>query len=188
MSTIFRQAALDRLSAPEHLDEPLRIVPARLWLAGLSLISLLVVAIVWLLLTVVGASATTTGSGALLSEGSSSRLNAVVFVSPLGIRGLRPGMGVQLEVAAFPSAQVGLLRATVASVGTAPATTAQLMRVVRQAGQVQALALANQIVPVVLRLNADPRSANGYSWTLPAGKQVRLSAGLLVSASISHGG
>jgi hypothetical protein len=188
MSTIFRQAALDRLSAPENLDEPLNVVPPRFWLAGLSLASLLAVAVVWALLSVVGASASTVAGGALLLEGSGPRLSAVVFVSPLDVRGVRPGMSVQLEVAAFPSAQVGLLRATVASVGTAPATTAQLVHVVGRADQARELALANQIVPVVLRLNADPRSTNGYSWTLPDGGQVRLSAGLFVNATIIHGG
>ncbi len=44
---VFRQAALDRLSAPEELDKMVQVTDRRGWIALIALISLVVAAIVW---------------------------------------------------------------------------------------------------------------------------------------------
>lgn len=47
MRKIFRQAALDRLSSPEQLDELLQVTAPRTWIALATVVALLVAGVVW---------------------------------------------------------------------------------------------------------------------------------------------
>lgn len=64
---IFRQAALDRLSSPEQLDQLMRVTTPKGWIALVALCSVLVAATLW---SVVGRIPTTiSGGGVLIKSG-----------------------------------------------------------------------------------------------------------------------
>lgn len=64
---IFREAALERLSAPERLDQGLRIVGRPTWVALLALAGLVVGGLIWSIVLTV--PVTVPGQGILLSPG-----------------------------------------------------------------------------------------------------------------------
>jgi pyruvate/2-oxoglutarate dehydrogenase complex dihydrolipoamide acyltransferase (E2) component len=71
---LFRQAALDRLSSPERIDELMEVTTRRGWLALIAVAGLLAVIVVWGLL---GAIPTLVkGQGLLLHEGSLRTVDA----------------------------------------------------------------------------------------------------------------
>ena len=67
MTQIFRQAALDRLSSPEHLDRALVVATSKVWLALVALVVMAAATVVW---SLEGEVATyVQANGILLSHG-----------------------------------------------------------------------------------------------------------------------
>lgn len=126
--TVFRAAALARLSSPEQLDERMRVVSARAWLALASLGALIVAFILWSCLGQIALKVK--GTGQLVSQKGgpateAGATHAVIFVPASDVRRVRPGQAVQL-VPATHAAQDGFVHGTVDKVLARPATRAEL--------------------------------------------------------------
>ena len=85
---LFRKQAVERVSSPEQLDQLIRVTSPRSWLALLSLVGLLVLALAWGWFgrIPVGIS----GAGMLLGRGG---INIVVATGPGQLASLEVGMG-----------------------------------------------------------------------------------------------
>jgi multidrug efflux pump subunit AcrA (membrane-fusion protein) len=80
---IFRQAALERLSSPEELDQLMQVTTPKGWLALLGLASLIVVALIW---GVFGNIPTkVAGQGIVLNAGGVSQVSALTTGRVQGI-------------------------------------------------------------------------------------------------------
>ena len=93
MSQIFRQAALDRLSSPEHLDRALVVATSKVWLALAALAAMAAATVVW---SLEGEVATyVDANGILLSHGG-----AVVDAVPSSagtLTAIYPATGEEVE-------------------------------------------------------------------------------------------
>src|SRR6266542_6113424 len=71
---LFRQAALERLSSPDRLDELMEVTRPRSWLAVLGLVGVLVAVLLW---GIYGSVPTLVrGDGVLIREGSLQTVDA----------------------------------------------------------------------------------------------------------------
>ena len=141
-SSIFRPAALERLSSPEQLDQLMQIVTLRSWLPLATLGGLLFCALVW---SVFGRiPVTTSGRGVIvradtmagaMSDTASATMQelgeelvGVTYFSAGEIAQIQPGMDVLL-IPDVQGAQVaGGLMGEVASVSTPSITTIEAVR------------------------------------------------------------
>ena len=93
MTQIFRQAALDRLSSPEHLDRALVVATSKVWLALVALVVMAAATVVW---SLEGEVATyVQANGILLSHGG-----AVVDAVPSSagtLTAIYPATGEEVE-------------------------------------------------------------------------------------------
>ena len=128
--SVFRAAALDRLSSPEQLDERMRVVSARAWLALAALGALLLAAVLWGILGRLPLKAR--GDGRVLN------LRAVVFVPASEARRIQPGMAAQISAATHD----GTLPGHVDRVSDRPASRAELLDALGDEAQARRLAAA----------------------------------------------
>lgn len=93
---IFRKAAVERLSSPEHLDQVMRVVPARGWIALVCLFVMVAAAIVWACLGQIARLAE--GRGAVLLGEAGFAGDAVAVVAAEDGAHVRAGMDAQITL------------------------------------------------------------------------------------------
>lgn len=98
---IFRQKSIDRVTAPDELDDYIKVANPGTWLILVAVIALLAAVIIW---GIVG-RLNTTVSGAAVSDGST----ATVYISEKDTGSIEAGMTVEINGSRY----------TVESVGTA---------------------------------------------------------------------
>ena len=96
---IFRKAALERLSSPEQLDQLMQVTTPKGWLALIALTGLLVMVVIFsfvarIPITVTGQCILLDGGGA--NNSPTNSLQAIIYVSSMDGRDIRPGMDVQI--------------------------------------------------------------------------------------------
>lgn len=137
--SVFRAAALERLSSPEQLDERMRVVSPRAWLALAALGALLLAVVLW------GAfghlPVKTYGVGHFTGA------QAIVFVPAADVRRIQPGMTAQL----FAATRAGPLSGRVESVSERPARRAELLEALGDEAPARRLAAAGAFA---VRINA----------------------------------
>lgn len=90
---IFRQAALDRLSSPDQLDQLVRITPPRAWIALWAAVALLAVVLAW---SVFGTlPSRMTGRGVLIHDGGTFNIVAGSAGVVVDLDRLTPGQHVR---------------------------------------------------------------------------------------------
>jgi hypothetical protein len=113
-SPIFRQAALDRLSSPEQLDERLTLVSPRSWLALAGLGALLAGLLAW---SVFGRIAITVeGRGRIATEADARGLRVSVCLPARDAREVRVGSAADVLPASYDQAEDGFIHGIVASI------------------------------------------------------------------------
>ena len=143
---IFRQAALERLSSPEQLDQLMQVTTPKGWLALIALAGLLVTAVV---LGFVGSiPVTVTGQCILLNSGgvNNSQINdleAILYVSPMDGQNIRPGMDAQILPSTVKKEEAGYMLGVVTSVGEHPSTAQDMLRTLGSNELVQVLSAGN---------------------------------------------
>jgi hypothetical protein len=140
--SVFRTAALDRLSSPDQLDERLQIVSSRAWLALVAVGALVFALVVWAFLGHIAVKVSGDGRLVAAETGNASALTAVVFVEAREARRIRPGMPAEILPATYLSTEDGFLRGTVQMVDDRPASRAELMAVFGDEARAQRLVAA----------------------------------------------
>jgi HlyD family secretion protein len=186
---IFRQAALERLSSPEQLDQLMQVTTPKGWLALIALAGLLVTAVI---LGFVGSiPVTVTGQCILLDGGGANNsptndLEAIIYVSPMDGRDIRPGMDVQILPSTVKEEEAGYMLGVVASVDERLSTAQDMLRTLGSDELVQVLA-AGKIMPIAVHADLlESGAGSGYKWTLPgsAARYGKIQSGTLCSADI----
>jgi hypothetical protein len=155
-ASVFRAAALERLSSPEQLDERMRVVSPRAWLTLAALGLLLAGVIGWSLLGHVAIKVH--GRGQFVAAGRA----AVILVPASDVRRVQVGMPVQIVPATYSANEDGFVRGTVVAVGSQPASRAELLALVGDEDQVRRIGEAPFAVEVAV---ADPSVAAGVPCT-----------------------
>jgi multidrug efflux pump subunit AcrA (membrane-fusion protein) len=123
------------------------------------------------------------GTPLLSLELSGEPLRAVVYVSPVAGKKLRPGMTVQIAPSTVRKEEYGLMLGKVISVGEFPVTYQGMLRVLGSDELIRALPVGSASIEVVVEpIKADTES--GYAWTSPKGPPTDLQSGTFVAASI----
>lgn len=152
-SSVFRAAALDRLSSPEQLDARLQIVPARAWLALITLLGLLLAGGAW---AVFGRIAVRVeASGWFRSAGE--RTTVELFVPARDAGRVQPGMRVEIVPATQARPGGEFVAGRVSAIATRLATEAELVAALRDPARAQRLAReAALAVEVAVEAGAAP--------------------------------
>jgi hypothetical protein len=186
---IFRKAALERLSSPEQLDQLMQVTTPKGWLALIALTGLLVMAVI--LGFVARIPITVTGQCILLDSGGvnnspTNDLGAIIYVSSMDGRDIRPGMDVQILPSTVKKEEAGYMLGVVASVDEHLSTAQDMLRTLGSDELVQVLA-AGKIMPITVHADLlEGGAAGGYKWTLPgsAARYGKIQSGTLCSADI----
>ena len=186
---IFRKAALERLSSPEQLDQLMQVTTPKGWLALIALTGLLVMVVIFsfvarIPITVTGQCILLDGGGA--NNSPTNSLQAIIYVSSMDGRDIRPGMDVQILPATVKKEEAGYMLGVVASVDERLSTAQDMLRTVGSAEVVQVLA-AGKIMPIAVHADLlESGAGGGYKWTLPgsAARYGKIQSGTLCSADI----
>jgi hypothetical protein len=199
---LFRKVALERISSPEQLDQLLQVTEPRNWLALVSLICLLGVAIGWgfigqLLTTVSGqgvlvrAGVVATASPAGVSPNKTlavrtdvDTLEVLIYVPVTQADAIRPQMEVQICPAAVPREQHGFIRGRVVAVAEDPTPAAALMERLESATLVKPMGSTGPVLEIRVAMERDRGTPSGYRWSSGQGAPIRLHPGTLCLADI----
>jgi len=185
---IFRKAALERLSSPEQLDQLMQVTTPKGWLALIALTGLLVMVVIFGFVARI--PITVTGQCILLDGGvnnnPTNNLEAIIYVSSMDGRDVRPGMDVQILPATVKKEEAGYMLGVVASVDERLSTAQDMLRTLGSDELVQVLA-SGKIMPIAVHADLLTSGAgSGYKWTLPgsAARYGNIQSGTLCSADI----
>ena len=128
---IFRKAALERLSSPEQLDQLMQVTTPKGWLALIALTGLLVMVVVFgfvarIPITVTGQCILLDGGG--VNNSPTNDLGAIIYVSSMDGRDIRPGMDVQILPSTVKKEEAGYMLGVVASVDEHLSTAQDMLR------------------------------------------------------------
>lgn len=173
---LFRKRALEKLQAPEQLDQLLTVTSPRSWLAILAFAGLIASAIVWSLFATVEVALS--GNGMLVSQANvPEQYNAVIFVGIEDARRIQPGMNARIAPATVRKEEYGMIRGRVTAVNPHPSTQAEMLAILGNDAFVQYLATEGKLVAVQVDLFLNDSTPSGYSWTSTVGPPIQLNAG-----------
>jgi hypothetical protein len=141
-NSVFRATALARLSSPEQLDERMRVVSPRAWLAFAALGALLLAVALWSVFGRIAVKVRGIGQFIAVQEPATRATGSkgVVFIPANEARRVRAGMTVQLLPATYSLAEDGFVLGIVEGVSERPATRAELREAVADESLAQRLA------------------------------------------------
>jgi hypothetical protein len=180
---LFRKRALEKLQAPEQLDQLLSVTSPRSWLALLAISGLLIAAVLWSVLATV--EVTLPGSGVLVvTENEAGQFEAVIFVTIEDARRIHPGMTARIAPATVRKEEYGLLQGRVTAVNQQPSTQMEMIDILGNDAFVQFLAADGMLMAVRVALAADPSTPSGYQWTSAVGPPNTLREGTVATGSV----
>ncbi len=110
-------------------------------------------------------------------------LSAILYLSAVDGKQVKPGMVVQLSPSTVRKEEFGVLQGVVVSVSSFPATQQGMLRVLGSDELVRTLSQAGPPIEVKVQpVKAD--SPSGYKWSSGAGPQVELQSGTFCAATI----
>jgi hypothetical protein len=174
MSEIYRKAALERLSSPEELDSLMQVTTPKGWLALLSLGGLMLIALSW---GISGRIPTKVlGQGMILARigDAANDLEAVVYLSPIDGKKVRPGMKILISPATTRLEESGSILGVVSRVSESPATAEAMMRTLQNENLVAALSSDSEPVEIFADLTPDPDTVTGYRWSIGKGPSMAI--------------
>jgi hypothetical protein len=176
MSEIYRKAALERLSSPEELDSLMQVTTPKGWLALFSLGALILIALLW---GIFGRIPTkVSGQGIILERmgDTASDLEAVVYLSPIDGKRVRPGMKILISPTSTRQEESGSILGIVSRVSEFPATPQEMMRTLQNEKLVEALSSVSAPIEIRADLTPDPSTKTGYRWSSGKGPAMKIAS------------
>ncbi len=112
-------------------------------------------------------------------------LEAVIYVSSLDGKKIRPGMEVLISPAAVKREEHGYMVGWVTSVAEFPATQQGMMRILQNEQLVRDMLGGGAVFQVQADLMPDPDTVSGYRWTSAGGPSQAVQSGSLGSAYVT---
>ncbi len=184
---LFRKRALEKLQAPEQLDQLLTVTSPRSWLALFAIGGLLVAALLWSLLATVEVALD--GNGVLVlndetsDQSNHAQFKAVIFVGIEDARRIHTGMTARISPATVRKEEYGLLDGRVTAVNPHPSDQAEMIAILGNDAYVQYLAAEGKLVAVHVDLYPNDETPSGYRWTSTIGPPTPLNAGTISTGS-----
>jgi multidrug efflux pump subunit AcrA (membrane-fusion protein) len=125
------------------------------------------------------------GSTVVRIESPEMALGAVVYVPAERGKIVQPGMDVRLEIAGFRRVEFGTLMGTVASISDSPVTSQDMTSMLNNDVLVSRFARLGASYAVVINLQRNAASPNGYRWSAGNGPSGSLTAGTLINGEIT---
>lgn len=120
-NSVFRAAALERLSSPEQLDERMQVVSPRGWLALAALGALLLAVVLWGCLGRIAVEVHARGQFTAADPAGGAPA-VVAFFGPRDVRRIEPGMKVRLLPVTYSKNEDGFIAGIVKEVAGRPQT------------------------------------------------------------------
>ena len=124
------------------------------------------------------------GRQVLTIENEARPLEAVIYVSGLEGKRIKPGMEVRISPSTVKAEEYGFMLAKVRKVGDFPVSPEGLRRVLRNDSLVEALSGKGTSVEVQIELMADPTMPSGFKWSSSVGPPTAVFSGTLATATV----
>ena len=124
------------------------------------------------------------GRQVLTIENEARPLEAVIYVSGLEGKRIKPGMEVRISPSTVKAEEYGFMLAKVRKVGDFPVSPDGLRRVLRNDSLVEALSGKGTSVEVQIELMADPNMPSGFRWSSSVGPPSAVFSGTLATATV----
>ncbi len=112
-------------------------------------------------------------------------IEALIFVSPLQGKQVKPGMKVLISPSYIQKQEFGSLVARVISVAKYPASPEYLNQLLQNTAEVQQLQQENNTFLIKADLVVDPKTESGYKWTSAKGPPINIQTGTQGTAEIT---
>lgn len=180
---LFRKKAIEKLQAPEQLDQLMTITSPRGWVMLSSLIIFIASALIWSIFATI--QTTVPGRGVLApAETDPTQLGAVLFVTPEEGRFIHSGMIVRVSPITAPQEVYGLMWGIVRTVNQRPANQARMLAVLQNDALQQDFAADGLLVEVQVDFIPDETTPSGYQWTSTDGPPNKLQPYTLATGSV----
>lgn len=177
--SIFRKAALDRLSSPDQLDALLSVTSPRSWLALVTAAGLLTLGLVWACLATI--TTRVDGQGMIIRSDASE---VVLYVPADSIEQVRVGMPVEIVPSHVRREEAGFVRGEVTNVTDSPISATALQERFDDGPQARELIDGGAVVEVRVALQRDPTTVSGLAWSSSRGAQVEITEGTSCTGEI----
>jgi hypothetical protein len=124
------------------------------------------------------------GSELLVLEPLNKPLQVRLFISTAYGYQVQPGMRVQIWPAYAKESDYGYLLGKVVDAAKFPISRQELQRRLLHEDLVRQFSDQGPMLQILVRLDTDPASANGYRWSLPNGQRALLASGMPCHARI----
>jgi HlyD family secretion protein len=119
-----------------------------------------------------------------ISAPTTGELVAVLYVPPADGKKIHPGMEVQVAPTSVKRERYGFMIGIVESVAEVPSTEEGMMRILKNHQLVQQLSQTYAPFEVMVRLELNPATDTGYSWSTSRGPDVEMNVGTLCLGEI----
>lgn len=179
---LFRQAALEKLSSPEELDQLMQVTTPRGWFALIALIGLVVVAIGFALFSVIPVRAEASYC-VLTKDPTTENISAVLYV-PYRTNELHIQTGDETHISIAGSN--GFVLGKVQSAGDFPVNDADMLAVLGSSSLVNQLLNDNgSLIEVHVDPLPDETAPGNYQWSTGQSAPISMQSKLRCDASIT---
>ncbi len=112
-------------------------------------------------------------------------LEAVVYISSIDGKRIKPGMEIQIAPSTVKQEEYGFMQGDVTYVSDFPATTQGMMRVLKNQQLVQSLSMGSAPFEIYADLRLDPSTISGYVWSSSDGPPLDIQTGTMCQALIT---
>lgn len=186
---LFRQAALEKLSSPEELDQLMQVTTPRGWLALVGIMLLLATALVVAVLVVIPVRVTSQYC-LFGAEENDPTLKVIMYVASFNAGEVNRADEVQIRPATLTRQVTGFLSGKITQVRAVPVTSQELNELLDNPALVGRLLESGDVIEVIAELTPSDElqsTQNGYTWLVNNGGQVTIESGVACSASIIVG-
>lgn len=118
-------------------------------------------------------------------QASNKDLEALLFISPMDGKKVKPGMVVHISPTTVQQEEYGFMYGKVADVSKFPATKKNMMHILKNEALVADFSKQGDPFQIDVSLTPDPGTESGFRWSSPKGPPVRISSGTVCSSKIT---
>ena len=160
-NNVFRKKSLDRISSPEQLNSYIKVSNPSIWLILSALIIIIVSVIIW---SVSGNITTKVSTNAIVKSSEDTPDTLICYVLPEKASNMKKNMDV--NICGLYASDNRYVTGKISNIINAKVSRNELGSISPDAWSSEMLIpdYVEYVVPVVIKINKDSSSSDGYSW------------------------
>lgn len=160
-NNVFRKKSLDRISSPEQLNSYIKVSNPSIWLILSALIIIIVSVVIW---SVSGNITTMVSANAIVKSSEDTPDTLICYVLPEKASNIKKNMDV--NICGLYASDNRYVTGKISNIINAKVSRNELGSISPDAWSSEMLIpdYVEYVVPVVIKINKDSSSSDGYSW------------------------